>query len=61
MSYDSACYTLAEHFLPAIASERLKAALAQAVQSCVEDWLTFECSRLATELGVPDPEAGDER
>jgi hypothetical protein len=56
MSYDPKAYELAEHFLPATASDRLKDDLAQAIQTRVEDWLQFECAELAKRLGVSNPE-----
>lgn len=40
MSFDSACYGLAEHFLPDTAAKRVKDALAQHIQDAVEDFLS---------------------
>lgn len=50
MSYDPACITLAEHFLPTTAPDRLKSELAQAVQDCVENWLESEARHIKDEL-----------
>jgi len=50
MSYDPDCYVLACHFLPNLATERLKATLAQAIQNAVEEWLLTEGERLIAEL-----------
>ncbi len=50
MSYDPKCYELAEYFLSSTASERLKDALAQAVQTRVEDWLEYERDELSKTL-----------
>jgi hypothetical protein len=50
MSFDPKCFELAEHFLPSMASERLKNGLAQAVQTAVEDWMEAETIDLKTKL-----------
>lgn len=52
MSFDEKCYELAEHFLPSMASERLKAALAQTVQDAVEDYMVGEAVNLQS---IADP------
>lgn len=49
-SFDPACMTLAEHFLPPQASDRLKKELAQRVQTAVEDFMESERDRLAKGL-----------
>jgi hypothetical protein len=51
--YDEKCLELAEHFLPEVASRRLKAELAQEIQNAIEDWMTAEAARLAAALGRP--------
>ena len=51
MSFDPACYNLAEHFLPTAAPDRLKSGLAQAIQDAVEIWIEAERDRLLRELG----------
>jgi hypothetical protein len=48
--YDSECYKLAERFLPAAAPERLRDALAQHIQTSVEDWLEGEAKRVQDEI-----------
>jgi hypothetical protein len=50
MSYDPKCYELAEHFLPSMAREPVKVALAQVIQDAVEDHLGTEAMRLALAL-----------
>jgi hypothetical protein len=43
MSYDSKCYDLAEHFIGSAPElERLRRALAQHIQTSIEDWLMYE-------------------
>ena len=46
MSHDPKCYELAEYFLPAGVSEKLKSDLAETIQEAVEDWLRSERDRL---------------
>ena len=50
---DSTCFDLAESALPAGAKYALKAALAHAIQECIEDWLTAHDETLKREIG-PD-------
>jgi len=50
MSYDPDCYVLACHFLPDLATERLKVTLAQVIQNVVEEWLLTEGEVLIAEL-----------
>jgi hypothetical protein len=40
--FDEKCYELAEHFLPADADEEAKEALAQAIQTFIEDWTNVD-------------------
>jgi len=54
MSYDSKCYDLAEHFLGSHPEgERIRKALAQHVQDCVEGWIEMEADRIKADLGRP--------
>jgi hypothetical protein len=50
VSYDPKCLELAEHFLPSMARDQVKAELAQAIQDAVEDHLGTEALRLEHEL-----------
>lgn len=50
MSYDQACETLAEHFLPALAPVQYKGALAQHIQTAVEDWLNCSLPEMEARL-----------
>lgn len=55
MPFDPACFNLACHFLPTSANDRLKLALAQAIQNAVEDWIECEKSALEAKLkGEPN-------
>ena len=52
-TYDPACYTLAEHFLPRGPElEGLRDRLAAHIQTTIEDWLEYESKQVAEELGV---------
>jgi hypothetical protein len=51
MAFDRKCFELAEYFVPAPASPRLRHELAQHIQDAVEDWLNAERDRLAAALG----------
>ena len=48
--FDSTCFDLAESALPASALYRHKAALARAIQECVEDWLDTNSELLKREI-----------
>jgi len=54
--FDSTCFDLAESALPAGARYALKAALASAIQECIEDWLVSHDEQLKREIG-PDWES----
>lgn len=55
MSYDPECRKLAEHFLPSMASERLKDKMAQHIQDCVEGWLQMEMALIRDNIVQPAP------
>lgn len=55
MSYDAKCYELAEHFLPSIASDRIKNDLAQAIQDAIEGWIETEVARIDAVLAADRP------
>jgi hypothetical protein len=45
MSYDAKCYELAEAFLadePTLQTENKKRALAQTIQTTIEEWISWE-------------------
>lgn len=45
--HDPKCRELSEHFLPTMASERLKRELAQHIQDEIESWMQYEAVNLA--------------
>lgn len=56
MAYDSRCYDLAETFLadePALQTENKKKALAQTIQTSIEDWIQWEHDHAATVQSAP--------
>jgi hypothetical protein len=52
-SFDPACLTLAEHFLPSTASDGLKWELAQAIQDAVETFCQDEAAAVSIPRTVP--------
>lgn len=51
MSYDSQCYNLAQVFLsdcPAINTEKNRDRLAQAIQTCIEDFINYKVAQQST-------------
>lgn len=54
-SYDSKCKDLAEHFLPEDVSVEMVRDLSQAIQDCVEDFLSAAEQRAAQETEVRCP------
>jgi hypothetical protein len=52
--FDPKSYELAEYFLPGATTERLKTALAQAIQDAIENWVAGERDRMTHIIEPPD-------
>lgn len=60
-TFDTKCFDLAEHFLPAGTPEFIKNELAEALQTTVEDFIEYgEHNTLLHALASSEPPAGSE-